>query len=243
MTEKNVKDFAQRLSKGEAPAEPTELIPAATVILLRDGEGGMETLMLRKNSKIAFGGMWVFPGGRIDPEDGAEEDAIEERARIAAAREAMEEAALDVPPADMTMISHWTPPPMGNRRFATWFFVTPAPSGEVTIDDGEIKDSQWLTGAQALAQHRAGEIELVPPTYVTLCLLSRYNSVAQAMADFVPLEPRYYRTKISACGEDLVSMWEGDAGYDAGEADTPGPRHRLTMKKAGGFEFDESGVE
>ncbi|WP_156507624.1 NUDIX domain-containing protein, partial [Halioglobus sp. HI00S01] len=93
-------------------------------------------------------------GGRIDPEDGAEEDTIEERARIAAAREAMEEAALDVTPANMTMISHWTPPPMGNRRFATWFFVMPAPSGEVTIDDGEIKDSQWLTGAQALAQHR-----------------------------------------------------------------------------------------
>ena len=50
-------------------------IPAATVILLRDidGDGKPEVLMLRKNSKIAFGGMWVFPGGRIDPEDFPEE--------------------------------------------------------------------------------------------------------------------------------------------------------------------------
>ena len=27
--------------------------------------------MLRRNAKIDFGGMWVFPGGRIDPEDAA----------------------------------------------------------------------------------------------------------------------------------------------------------------------------
>ena len=47
----------------------TELIPAATVIVLRDTPDGLETLMLHKNSKIAFGGMWVFPGGRIDDAD------------------------------------------------------------------------------------------------------------------------------------------------------------------------------
>ena len=39
---------------------------AATVVLLRDGAGGLETLLLRRNSRIAFGGMWVFPGGRVD---------------------------------------------------------------------------------------------------------------------------------------------------------------------------------
>ena len=37
-------------------------IPAATVVLLRDAPGGLETLMLRRNSKLAFaGGAWVFP--------------------------------------------------------------------------------------------------------------------------------------------------------------------------------------
>ena len=73
---------------GEIPAA----IPAATVVLLRDQPDGMEVLMLKKNSKIAFGGMWVFPGGRIDAEDGADTEDGEQRARIAAAREAMEEA-------------------------------------------------------------------------------------------------------------------------------------------------------
>jgi hypothetical protein len=36
-------------------------------------------------------------------------------------------------------------------------------------------------------------------------------------------------------------MWAGDAGYESGEADTPGPRHRLHMG-SGGFEFDDSGI-
>ena len=57
-----------RWAKKGKPGEPP--VPAATVILLRDGPDGLETLMLRRNSKLAFvGGMWVFPGGRVDPED------------------------------------------------------------------------------------------------------------------------------------------------------------------------------
>jgi 8-oxo-dGTP pyrophosphatase MutT (NUDIX family) len=46
-----------------------DVFHAATVVLLRDGDDGLETLMLRKNSRLAFGGMWVFPGGRIDDGD------------------------------------------------------------------------------------------------------------------------------------------------------------------------------
>lgn len=45
--------------------------PAATVLLVRDDPGGMEVLMLRRVTKAAFaGGMYVFPGGRVDPVDG-----------------------------------------------------------------------------------------------------------------------------------------------------------------------------
>ena len=69
MDEKQLQDFARRISKEVDPSKNQELIPAATVVLLRDGADGIETLMLRKNSKIAFAGMWVFPGGRIDVEE------------------------------------------------------------------------------------------------------------------------------------------------------------------------------
>lgn len=43
---------------------------AATVILLRDGDGGLETFLLRRATTMAFAPrMHVFPGGRVDAAD------------------------------------------------------------------------------------------------------------------------------------------------------------------------------
>ena len=90
--------------------------------------------MLRRDSKLAFaGGMWVFPGGRVDPEDfpaGADRDdpdALFAAARTAAVREAKEEADLDVDAEGLVWFADWTPPAGEVRRFATWFFVAGAP--------------------------------------------------------------------------------------------------------------------
>ena len=45
---------------------------AATVLLLREVEGELEVLMMRRGSGVSFmGGMWVFPGGRVDAADAA----------------------------------------------------------------------------------------------------------------------------------------------------------------------------
>ena len=72
-------------------------IPAATVVLLKDRETGPEVLMLHRTSKVNFGGMWVFPGGRIDPEDYPADGNLDVAASNAAARETMEEASITVP--------------------------------------------------------------------------------------------------------------------------------------------------
>jgi 8-oxo-dGTP pyrophosphatase MutT (NUDIX family) len=46
--------------------------PAATVVLLREADGRLEALMMRRGAGLAFmGGMWVFPGGRVEPADGS----------------------------------------------------------------------------------------------------------------------------------------------------------------------------
>src|SRR5688500_20282444 len=74
---------------------PIEARPAATVVLMRDAANadGLEVLLLRRNSQLAFyGGAWGFPGGRIDDADGPAQD-LELRARRAAVRELREEAA------------------------------------------------------------------------------------------------------------------------------------------------------
>lgn len=217
-------------------------IPAATLTLLRDGPGGVEVLMLRKTSEIRFGGMWVFPGGRVDPEDHAGDGDQTLAARRAAAREAREEAGIEVDPDEFVWFSHWTPPPITPKRFSTWFFAARAAGhhGTITIDGGEIDDHQWINPAQALARHAAGEIDLVPPTWMTLHQLSARDSVAELLDLLSARPPRIYVTHLGKTPEgDRVALWEGDAGYEAWDASLPGPRHRLTMAKSG-YRFEDS---
>jgi len=220
---------------GEAPA-----IPAATVVVLRDGPEGVESLMLRKNSRIAFGGMWVFPGGRIDNDDYDSSGDMITAARNAAAREAREEAAISLDAASLVHFSYWMPPPIAPKRFATWFFAAEAPAEEVRIDDGEITHHEWMTPAGAMQRRDAGEIELIAPTWVTLHTLGGYSTVAGALDGLGRRRPRRYEPRLGTGEHGPVSMWYGDAGYATGDASVPGPRHRLEMTPDG-YLFDESG--
>lgn len=79
--------------------------PAATVIILRDTpQGPPEFLMTHRAQTMGFaGGAYVFPGGKVDPADVptgpafvgfADLDATDASGRIAAAREAFEEAGI-----------------------------------------------------------------------------------------------------------------------------------------------------
>ena len=56
-------------------SDKSALRPAATVMLIRDIENGeFEVFMLQRTLNAAFaGGMYVFPGGRVDELDGIEE--------------------------------------------------------------------------------------------------------------------------------------------------------------------------
>ncbi len=71
---------AERLPAGfidalAAPSsEPVTPVASATVVLLRRGRDGPETLLLRRSRVMGFvPGAYVFPGGRVDPEDAAKD--------------------------------------------------------------------------------------------------------------------------------------------------------------------------
>jgi len=219
-----------------------ELLSAATVIPVRDGSRGLEALMLRRNSKIAFGGMWVFPGGRVDPLD-CDPDCPDDElttARRAAIREAREETGLVLGPEALLPYSHWTPPPVAPRRYLTWFFLAPAPGDAVVVvDGGEIREHQWIRPAEALDRQRAGEIELAPPTWVTLHELSRPRTVAECLTLVRAREPERFETRIAVGPEGPTALWHGDAGYASGDASAAGARHRLRMR-AGGWSYERS---
>ncbi|MGI9615434.1 MAG: NUDIX hydrolase [Acidimicrobiales bacterium] len=217
-----------------------ELIPAATVVLIRDGADGIEALMLRRNSKIAFGGMWVFPGGRVDDDELDHDDHLGS-AQIAAVRETEEETGLVIEGTNLETWSYWIPPTRSSvgpnrelrRRFSTWFFVAEAPDGAVSIDGGEIHEHRWLTPDDAMGRRQSGEIELVPPTWLTLHQLSAHGTVADALGWAAANEPEEFRTHPIST-DPMTLAWAGDVAYRNGtDPSASGPRHRLIMNPAG----------
>jgi 8-oxo-dGTP pyrophosphatase MutT (NUDIX family) len=218
-----------------------ELIQASTVLLLRDsGRESIEVLMVKRNSKIAFGGQWVFPGGRVDPHE-LEGNDEERAALLAAVREAEEETALRIEASALVQWSHWVPPPAADmpdnpgpkRRFATWFWAAAAPEGDVTVDGGEIHEHDWLEPASAIRKRDEGEIEIVPPTWVTLHQLSQHASVESALAWARENESERFTTRGIMNVKPRMVLWEGDAGYHSGDPAAQGGRHRLVMDRNG----------
>jgi 8-oxo-dGTP pyrophosphatase MutT (NUDIX family) len=220
----------------------SELVPAATVVLLRD-QPGLEVLMLHKVSKVAFGGMWVFPGGKIDVQDYPADGDVNRAACNAAARETLEETGMQADADDFVWFAHWTPPAITPKRFATWFFAARCRAQAVRVDGGEIQAFEWSTPARALARHAAGEIDLAPPTWITLHQLARHGTVDAALAQLRADGVRRFETKIVTRADGVrCAIWQGDAGYTTGDADAPGARHRLVLKSGGYcFENDVAG--
>jgi 8-oxo-dGTP pyrophosphatase MutT (NUDIX family) len=211
-----------------------EAVPAATVVLLRDGATRLEVLLARRSSNLAFhGGAWVFPGGRIDPEDYGDAPAdLEAAARRAAVREAKEEAGVDVDADTLVHLSNWTTPEISPKRFAAWFFAGPVAGGNEVADGAETDALQWFGADEALAARASGEIELAPPQYVTLLELRQYGNIHDALAGMaaapiVEYTPRFHFIE----GDGAVCVYADDIAYhDLGLLDAEGPRHRLYLR-------------
>lgn len=217
-------------STASSSASAMVAIPASTVILIRDCEFpgvGIEVLMLKRTGGGSFGGYWVFPGGRVDPED-ADELAT-------AVREAKEESGIDLDSASFVRLSHWQPPIMEVKRFSTWFFLARAPHlHDVEIDDGEIVDHAWVSPTEMLARRDAGEIELAPPTFVSLYILSAHSNVESALTEVRAAEPTQFLTQLVRLDDERgkrgFTIWQGDVAYDKPSMiDEAGGRHRVEI--------------
>jgi len=184
--------------------------PAASVILLRDAPGGLEAFLLERPEKAeVMGGVWVFPGGKVDTGDHlpqTDENTVRVSQRAQSLRQRLAYAPVDAPEAAAFMraarreteeecsvrlaidaIEGWsrwvTPrvPSMMNRRFDTFFFVASLPEGAQAQHDGEESvQGAWFAPVVALERYWRREIMLAPPQIMTLVELSGFRSVDHA---------------------------------------------------------------
>jgi 8-oxo-dGTP pyrophosphatase MutT (NUDIX family) len=167
----------EEIQFGREPSVPRQ---AATVILLRGGDQTLEVLLVKRTPAARFmGGVWVFPGGAVDTDEG-DGDAAH---RIAAVRELEEEAAITLPdPGALVKFSRWITPPEVKTRFDTHFFLAALPEGqEARVDGAECVDFGWFTPQDALAAAHREEILLVFPTIKHLEQLATFPSAAAVL--------------------------------------------------------------
>lgn len=216
---------------GEWTAPPPRA--AATLLLLRDGDGGVEVALLQRSAHLGFAkGMYVFPGGALDEDDARHGDPW----LVAAIRETFEECGvllaepsparelealrqrafadvlteLQVHPAvdALHMFAHWVTPEVESRRFDTRFYAAELPAGQ---------DLLALTGEhQAVGWFRPGDTQglpMLPPTVAALAEVARHDTVEQVLAVTrhpVPIMPKPVATGSGDVDWILVNAETGE---------------------------------
>lgn len=223
---------------------------AASVVLLRDGaRGGLEVFLLRRGgSTTVMNDAYVFPGGKVDPEDadasrlgalelaGPAHELIGEPALdprraasffVAACRETFEETGVLVSASDLLPLSRWiTPktPAMMRRRFDTRFFLARIPADADATHDGQEADaSVWYSPREALERYRDRDIMLAPPQIMTLAGLVPFGDYEALRARMRGHVPRLIEPKTVQVGDKRVIVYPGDPRHPVSERAMPGP--------------------
>ena len=119
-------------------------LPSSTVLLIADRAGGLQVLMVRRAQSAVFGGMFVFPGGVVDPIDRSSlaQEALAEWSdnsdwRAAALRETAEEVGIYLTDRPL--------PPPGRSRFGADVYRRVLRHG-ARFDPGRLGYlSNWIT--------------------------------------------------------------------------------------------------
>lgn len=231
----------------------TPPVPSATVIVLRDGDAGLQVLLVRRHADSGvLGGAHVFPGGKLDAADAQAAPAGRTRERlrealgepaldagtalglfVAARRETQEEVNLQIDLDDLTPWSRWiTPrvPSVTNKRFDTRFFVVRLPVGQVAVADAhEATEAVWLTPHEGLSRYWDGAMDLAPPQIMTLAELARFARVADALAFAAARLPPLIEPRPFDQGGQRVICYPGDPAHPVSTPVWPGPT-RLTHR-------------
>jgi 8-oxo-dGTP pyrophosphatase MutT (NUDIX family) len=175
---------------------------AASAVVARDGEEGLEVVVLERSAASRFlPGYVAFPGGSTDEEDldlarrwfGTPEEArracavreLAEEVSLVLTRDGLAEGgelgAIDAAPpsaGQLPELAHWVAPPRVPVRFDARYFAVRAPGGiEPVPDGGETADAWWVSPARLLEEWTAGRRRLYWPTFFTVTKISACRSV------------------------------------------------------------------
>nr|WP_246283663.1 NUDIX hydrolase [Nocardioides perillae] len=79
--------------------------------------------------------------------------------------------------------SGWLTPVFEPRRYRTWFFIARLPEGQRTRDvSSESSEVLWLPAREAADRADAGELAMLPPTYLTCLEVGQAAGVDEALA-------------------------------------------------------------
>jgi 8-oxo-dGTP pyrophosphatase MutT (NUDIX family) len=205
---------SERPGPGETynPGAPAPARQAASVILLRGGAERLEVLLVKRTPHARFmGGVWVFPGGAVDADEGDGDSAH----RAAALRELHEEAGVALEdPEELLEFSRWITPAEVQIRFDTHFFLAALPAGQAPVIDGqECVDLGWFTPTGALDAYEGGEIALVFPTIKHLEQLRDFASVEDVLGYARGREVKPIQPRVILEGEVARIVLPGEPGY------------------------------
>jgi 8-oxo-dGTP pyrophosphatase MutT (NUDIX family) len=179
----------RRFGPAEMPnfGPPSDPRPAASIVLLRRGgkhaQRALEVLLLKRSAEARFmPSVWVFPGGSVDPVDGADEAGY----RACAVRELAEEAGITLPPdEELVLFSRWITPEIVATRFDARFYLALAPAHTPPEPDGvETVEARWFEPKAALEAADRGEIVLAFPTISQLGKLAEHPTSEAAIAAY-----------------------------------------------------------
>lgn len=215
---------------GAAPVVAATPRLASTIVLLRDAASGPEVWLQERSRAVGFmPSAWVFPGGRVDPEDDdggvSPDDRVPRVFWTAGVRELAEEANVVLVVDDLRPYARWITPAAEPRRFDTLFFVARVPEGvEPRIDGVEASRGGWFGIPDALARIESGTLPASPPTLRTLWELREATTV-QAVLDaprrIIPCCPAYH---IEPDGTHFVLL-PGDPDHPSSDAVDPPHRY------------------
>jgi 8-oxo-dGTP pyrophosphatase MutT (NUDIX family) len=111
--------------------------------------------------------------------------------------------------------SHWITPSHETRRFDTRFFAAAAPKGQSgSVDRQESTELAWLTPQDACRASGRGDLQLAPPTLLTLEDLdeahARHGSVAALLAAERnrPTPPVLPRVRVEGATMHVLMPWD-----------------------------------